>query len=125
MWVDPWGWACISQNGTVGRGREKRVQRLLERIFGKDRVLRERYLRNSSGKSVRDPMTGERRRIDFLVQNRHGTWTPVEVTGRNVNKVSQITKEERIREIGGIYARNRRTGDLIEVDGISRIIRVK
>ena len=42
----------------------------------------ERYLRDNKGKSVKDPLTGERRRIDFVVKGQDGKWRPVEVTSR-------------------------------------------
>jgi len=82
-------------------------------------------LRDSNGKSVQDPLTGERRRVDFIVQTQNGKWKPIEVTSRTANKHYQISKEEGIRNAGGIYARNKNTGELVEVDGISRIIRIK
>ena len=41
---------------------------ILEKRYGKENVLSERYLRDNKGKSVKDPLTGERRRIDFVVK---------------------------------------------------------
>jgi len=80
-WIDPWGWACI-KNKEDGMAREARAKDVLERRYGKGNVISERYLRDSSGKSVKDPLTGERRRIDFVIKGKDGIWRPVEVTSQ-------------------------------------------
>ncbi|MER0227202.1 hypothetical protein ABRZ26_22385 [Brenneria sp. L4-2C] len=43
-WIDPLGLKCI-QNKVDGTAREKRAQGILERRYGKENVLSERYLR--------------------------------------------------------------------------------
>ncbi|MCG8711053.1 RHS repeat-associated core domain-containing protein [Brenneria sp. 4F2] len=123
-WVDPLGLACIP-NKKAGMAREKRAQEILERRYGKENVLSERYLRDFTGRSVKDPLTGERRRIDFVVKGQDGQWRPVEVTSRTAPKGPQIRKEERIRDAGGIFVKNKNTGELIQLDDISVIIRTK
>lgn len=123
-WIDPWGWACIP-NKIAGTAREKRAQGILERRYGKQNVLSERYLRGADGKSVKDPLTGERRRIDFVVKGQDGKWRPVEITSKTAPKDVQLAKEDRIRQVGGIFVKNKNTGELIQLDDISVVIRAK
>jgi RHS repeat-associated protein len=123
-WIDPWGWACI-KNKEDGMAREARAKDVLERRYGKGNVISERYLRDSSGKSVKDPLTGERRRIDFVIKGKDGIWRPMEVTSQTAPKFDQLSKELRIREMGGTFARDPNSGALVSVEGISKIIRVK
>ncbi|WP_369414865.1 RHS repeat-associated core domain-containing protein [Morganella morganii] len=123
-WVDPWGWACIP-NKVAGTAREKRAQEILEKRYGKENVLSERYLRGADGKSVKDPLTGERRRVDFVVKGRDGKWRPVEITSLTAPKGPQIEKEIRIRNDGGIFVKNKNTGKLVEIEGISTVIRAR
>ena len=122
-WIDPWGWACIP-NKVSGSAREARVGGKLDGKFGKPNVLRERYLRDANGKIVRDPKTGEARRVDFVVKGKDGKGTSVEVTSKTADKRDQINKEGRIRAAGGTYVRDPKTKKLIEVRDTSRIIRV-
>ncbi|MDX5631113.1 MULTISPECIES: hypothetical protein, partial [unclassified Brenneria] len=82
-------------------------------------------LRDSTGRSVKDPLTGERRRIDFVVKGQDGQWRPVEITSRTAPKDVQLAKEDRIRQIGGVFVKNRNTGELIQLDELSIIIRAK
>ena len=48
-----------------------------------------------------------------------------EITSPTANKVDQIAKEENIRDAGGIYVENPRTGELIEVENTSEVIRLE
>jgi hypothetical protein len=80
------------------------------------------YLRNARGKSVRDPVTGERRRIDTAVIE-NGQAQTYEVTSPTADKVGQLAKENRILGIGGTFVRNRSTGQLAPVNGASVIER--
>jgi hypothetical protein len=121
-WIDPWGWACIP-NKVAGTAREAGVGQKLRAAFGKENVLSERYLRNSAGKIVRDS-NGSARRVDFVVKGKDGAWRPVEVTSKTASKDAQIAKEEEIRELGGIFVRDPKAKELIELSGISRLIRV-
>ena len=122
-WIDPWGWACIP-NKISGTAREARVGGKLEAVFGKPNVLRERYLRDANGKIVRDPKTGEARRVDFVVKGADGKGKAVEVTSKTADKSAQLDKEARIRAAGGKYVRDPKTKQLIEVKDASRVIRV-
>lgn len=71
------------------------------------------YLRNKNGEIVRDPETGESRKIDFEVIKDGEIVKSVEVTSETADKTAQLTKEERIREAGGDYIIDRRTGELV------------
>ena len=122
-WVDPWGWACIP-NKVAGTAREARVGVRLRGFFGKDKVHAERYLRDSSGKIVKDPVTGEARRIDYVVESTPGRGKAVEVTSKTATKDAQLAKEQRIRNAGGVYVREPGTKRLIEVEDISRVFRL-
>ncbi|MEE3664892.1 hypothetical protein V2I52_23790 [Brenneria sp. g21c3] len=42
--------------------REKRAQAILEKRYGKENVLSESCLRDSTGRSVKDPLMGKKRR---------------------------------------------------------------
>lgn len=76
------------------------------------------------GQSVKDPDTGERRRIDTAVIE-SGEAQTFEVTSLTANKVDQIAKEGRVRLDGGTYIRDRTTKELVSVKGVSIIERVE
>ncbi len=122
-WIDPWGWVCIP-NKVAGTAREAKVGSRLEATFGKQNVLKERYLRDATGKIVKGP-DGTARRVDFVVKRSDGSWQPIEVTSKTADKTLQLIKEQEIREAGGMFVRNPKTKELIEVSDISRLIRVK
>ncbi|MCF5737410.1 type IV secretion protein Rhs, partial [Pseudomonas syringae] len=122
-WIDPWGWTCIP-NKVAGTAREVRVGKKLDSQFGKENVLRERYLRGADGKIVKGP-DGTARRVDFVVKRKDGSWSPVEVTSKTADKTSQITKESEIRQMGGTFVRDPKTKQLVELSNVSRIVRVK
>jgi uncharacterized protein RhaS with RHS repeats len=122
-WVDPWGWACIA-NKVKGSAREARVGAKLDGKFGKQNVLRERYLRDANGKIVRDQF-GKARRVDFVVKGKDGKGTSIEVTSKTADKRAQIDKERSIRNRGGTYVRDPNTKKLVEVVNVSREIRLE
>nr|WP_250151178.1 RHS repeat-associated core domain-containing protein [Photorhabdus akhurstii] len=126
-WVDPLGLSskkCIP-NKVAGTAREKRAQAIFEKRYGKENVINERYLRDANGKSVKDPLTGERRRIDFVIKGQDGKWSPVEITSQTAPKVGQLAKEQRIQQAGGTFVRNPNTRELIEINDISKVIRAR
>ena len=91
-WVDPFGLDCL-KNKTDGLAREKKVQGKLEGMFGKDKVLRERTLKDLNGKKVVGP-DGTGRRVDFVVLDDAGNAKyVVEVTSETANKTAQEAKE--------------------------------
>lgn len=105
----------LDQNRFDGTRRQEEYRQEMAEIYGEENVLTERYLRNADGNIVRDPQTGEARRLDCVVVNGQcGTFTS-EVTSPTAIKTEQIEKEERIREQGGTFVENPNTGELIEV----------
>ncbi|CAI8880618.1 Rhs family protein [Pseudomonas sp. IT-P74] len=123
-WTDPWGWECIP-NKVAGSAREARAKAIFEKRYGKKNVLGERYLRNAEGKIVKDPLTGEGRRVDFVVKNTDGSGTAKEITNLTASKFAQLEKEMRIREAGGVFVREPGTKKLIEVTDVSTVIRAR
>lgn len=75
----------------------------------------EAYLRNSDGNIVQDKVSGEARRVDFMVEKNELIEKSIEITSETAPKDFQQLKESRIREEGGNYIKDRETGKLIEV----------
>ncbi|KIY37960.1 hypothetical protein TZ03_25195 [Pseudomonas sp. 10-1B] len=73
--------------------------------------------RDAKGKIVKDPLTGEGRRVDFVIKRK-------EVTSLTAPEIAQLEKM-RIREVSGIVVREPGTKKLIEVDDISAVIRAR
>ena len=71
------------------------------------------HLRDEDGNIVRDPETGESRRIDFVVIKDGEVVKSVEVTSETADKTTQLEKETRIREAGGNFIIDRRTDKLV------------
>ncbi|MDT3241417.1 RHS repeat-associated core domain-containing protein [Pseudomonas amygdali pv. morsprunorum] len=123
-WIDPWGWNCIP-NKVAGMAREARAKELYGKRYGKENVLSERYLRNADGKIAKDPLTGEARRVDFVIKNSDGSGTAKEITSLTADKTGQLSKETRIREVGGTFVRDPKTKKLIEVRDVSTVVRAR
>ena len=75
--------------------------------------MKEAYLRDKDGNFVIDPVTGKRRRIDFVVVKDGKVVESVEVTSMTAPKEEQMAKEKRIREQGGNYIYDN-DGNLVE-----------
>lgn len=62
-----------------------------------------------------------------MVKGQDGKWRPVEITCRTgaLKKEPQIAKEERIRETGSVFVKNKNMGELIQLDDVSIVIGVK
>lgn len=106
----------IEANRISGAAREEVVGSELAHEYPAEdgnHIERECYLRDSEGHVVKDPETGEARRIDRLVLKDGEVVKSVEVTSETADKTAQMTKEERIREAGGNYIEDRRTGELV------------
>ncbi len=106
----------LEANREAGMEREKVVgDELVREHPAADgyHVESQRYLRNENGEIVRDPETGESRKIDFEVIKDGEVVKSVEVTSETVDKTAQLAKEERIRDAGGNYIVDRRTGELV------------
>ena len=84
---------------------------------GEDNVIREAFLRDGDGIPIKDPETGEARRIDFIVKQGKRIIESIEVTSETANKAAQMAKENRILEEaakrGGAFIRDK-SGELIE-----------
>lgn len=98
----------ILPNKEEGLRREAEVEEELEKRYPESdgyEIVSEAYLRDSEGKIVRDPETGEARRVDFVVVKDGEVVDSIEVTSETADKTGQIAKEDRIRDAGGNYIR--------------------
>lgn len=105
------------QNKIDGLAREKEVSEELEKKYPSEEgyeIASETYLRDADGKIVRDPETGEARRIDFVVIKDEKVIDSIEVTSKTADKTVQSAKEARIRDIGGNYVRDN-NGNLVKI----------
>lgn len=105
------------QNKQDGLRREKEVlEELKEKYSPEDgyEILSEVYLRDENGNIVKDPVTGEARRIDYVVIKDGKVVDSIEVTSKTSDKTEQSAKEDRIRESGGNYIKDNQ-GNLIEI----------
>lgn len=96
------------QNKVDGLRREAEVYDELKKKYPESEgyeIVSEAYLRAKDGNIVRDHVTGEGRRIDYVVVKGNKVVDSVEVTSTNADKTGQCAKEQRIRESGGNYVR--------------------
>ena len=96
------------QNKIDGLRREKEVYDELKQKYPETEgyeIVSEAYLRDKEGNIVRDPVTGEGRRVDYVVVKDNKVVDSVEVTSPAADKTGQCAKEQRIREAGGNYVR--------------------
>ncbi len=120
-WVDPWGLARI-KNAVEGDRRHKEFNAELLQSNPDANIQSECYLRGADKRSVTDTDTKERRRLDTVVIE-NGQATAYEVTSMTADKQAQIEKEARIRAKGGTFVKDRTTGDLVPVVGVSKVVR--
>ena len=105
------------QNKIDGLAREKEVGDELREKYPESQgysIISEAYLRDKEGNIVKDPETGQARRIDFVVIKDGKVVDSVEVTSKTADKTSQSAKEERIRDAGGNYIKDS-NGNLVEI----------
>lgn len=105
------------QNKQEGMRREIEASSDLNQKYPEDKgykVAPETYLRDENGKIVKDPVTGEGRRLDFVVTKDGKIVDSVEVTSKTADKTEQSAKEERIRANGGNYIKDS-DGNLIRM----------
>lgn len=105
------------KNKQDGLAREKEVEEELKEKYPESEgyeILREASLRDKDGNIARDPETGEGRRIDFVVIKDGKVVDSVEVTSKTADKTEQTAKEERIRDAGGSYVRDK-NGNLVKI----------
>lgn len=116
----------VNENAQNGTRRQEQVQGELQKENPGKSVQQEQYLRDKDGKIVRDPKTGEARRVDHAVIDAEAkSAKTVETTSETADKTAQVAKEERIREAGGTYVRDRNTREIIPVEEISELRRRK
>ena len=120
-WIDPWGLARI-KNAVDGDRRHQEFNTEISAKHPNASIQSECYLRDATGRSVKDPVTGERRRVDTAVIE-NGQATTYEVTSMTASKIDQQAKERRIMAAGGIYVRDRNTRKLVPVTGPSIVHR--
>jgi hypothetical protein len=97
------------QNKQEGLRRENEVYGELKGKYPPEKgftIESEAYLRDEDGKIARDPVTGEGRRIDFIVTKNNTIVDSIEVTSKTAFKDEQTAKEERIRDNGGNFIRD-------------------
>ena len=111
------------KNAVEGDRRHQVFNERIKMEYPNATVQCECYLRNAEGESVKDPDTGERRRVDTAVIE-NGEAQTYEVTSLGANKIDQMAKEGRIRLEGGTYIRDRATKNLVPVKGVSVIERI-
>ena len=106
----------IEVNRIFGAEREEVVGGELAREYPTENgnhIARECYLRDAEGHVVKDQETKEARRIDFAVIKDGEVVKSVEVTSETADKTAQLAKEDRIREAGGNYIKDRLTGEIV------------
>jgi hypothetical protein len=107
----------IIKNKEDGMRREGEVLNELKEKYPEEdgyKVEQEVCLRDKDGNIVKDPITGEARRIDFVVTKDGKVVESIEVTSKTADKTGQIAKEDRIRECGGNYIKDS-NGNLVEI----------
>ena len=105
------------QNKLDGLKREEDVKEELEKKYPESEgytILSEVYFRDEHGKIVKDPVTGEARRIDYVVIKDGKVVDSIEVTSKTADKTEQTAKENRIRDNGGNYIKDSE-GNLIKI----------
>jgi len=105
------------KNKMDGLAREKEVAEELESKYPPEKgyqIVSEAYLRDKDGNIVKDTVTGEARRVDFMVVKDGKVIDSIEVTSKTADKSEQSSKEERIRDNGGNYIRDN-NGNLVEI----------
>jgi uncharacterized protein RhaS with RHS repeats len=121
-WIDPLGLDRI-RNAIDGAAREDVFNARMKAKHPNATIQCQCYLRNAEGKSVKDPVTDERRRVDTAVIE-NGQAQTYEVTSLTADKDAQFAKESNILGAGGTYVRDRTTGDLVPVNGVSELVRL-
>lgn len=108
---------CAIQNKLDGLQRERDVAQDLKKKYPSSEgysIISEAYLRGKDGRIIKDSVTGEARRIDFVVLKNGIGFDSIEVTSKTADKTLQIAKENRIRDVGGNYIRDE-NGTLVTI----------
>ncbi len=107
--------STIDLNRELGAAREALAFKRLRREFPKAEgfvIVPQPYLRDAKGNILKDAVTDEARRIDFVVLRKKSVVQSFEVTSMTAPKLEQIAKETRIRLDGGNYILNPATQEL-------------
>ncbi|MDP8568589.1 hypothetical protein [Methylophilus aquaticus] len=116
----------VVKNKLDGLAREKLTKVELQNQYPNASVQSERALRNADGTRAIDEYSNSGRNIDHVVIENGQVVRSVETTSMTANKAAQIAKENRIREAGGNYVRDKTTGNLIDLGTIqTEILRRK
>lgn len=121
----------ITKNKYDGIEREEKVLKDLINEHGEDNVIREALIRDKNGIPIKDLVTNEARRIDFIVKQGEKIIKSIEVTSETASKSLQMAKELRILEqakkMGGAFIKDLKSGELLELadDIITEIRRLK
>ncbi len=108
----------IEQNRENGALREEKAKQELEDKYPESegyKIHQQASLRDKEGNILKDSETGESRRVDSMVEKDGIIVKSVEVTSETAPKDLQMAKEQRIRNEGGNYIKDRETGQLIKV----------
>lgn len=105
----------VKKNKRDGMRREKETEQELVEKYPDASVQREQYLRDKDGKILKDPLTGEARRVDHVVIKDWKVIDMVETTSTSADKAGQMAKENRIFDSGGKFLRDRSTGQTVPV----------
>jgi len=113
----------VADNYKAGQRRQQQVHQELEKLYPGASVQDELFLRDKDGNIAVNPKTGKSRRLDHVVIENGQVLDVVETTSLTAEKKNQINHEIKVREGGGEFIRDRRTGELLEVTSVSRIER--
>ena len=100
--------AQLAENREAGKRRESLAADELAAQYPEAdgfTVAAECPLRDSEGRIVLDPETGNHRRVDFCVVRDDQVVDSIEVTSLTAPKEDQLAKGARIRDLGGTFIR--------------------
>jgi RHS repeat-associated protein len=127
--VQPKGYGRnIRQNAADGKRREQSATDKLKQENPEGNVFEQRMLRDAKGAKLKDPISGQGRKVDNAVIDKStGAAKTYEVTGPKVDKAKQEGKELRIfrDNPGGVYVRDPKTQELYPVTGRSERFNVE
>jgi len=114
--------AAVTRNFRLGTVRERaNAARLAEQYPGAS-VQNQVYLRDANGKIVKNPITGSGRRLDHVIIENGSVRTIRETTSMTANKALQQAHEAAVRAAGGVFVRDRISGNLINVSDIPTLL---